>query len=81
MRLLALSALLGILLSACDSTPWNPSYMPSGYTHHHEMYKTPDGPETNEGDRYAHENPDAKYDASTFVHIRHAKKHTSGYNE
>jgi len=43
MRTLAVSSLLVLALTGCKPF-WNPTYMPSGYAHHHKEYKSPPGP-------------------------------------
>ena len=45
--LLSLPAILTIGLAAC-SDPWSPSPWPSGYSYHHNQYKSAPGPEAPE---------------------------------
>lgn len=44
MRLFMFSLLSILALTGCRSV-WDPTFMPAGYTYHHEDYKSPPGPE------------------------------------
>ena len=44
MRVFVFSSLLLIALTGCKPV-WNPTFMPSGYTYHHDEYKSAPGPE------------------------------------
>jgi len=44
MRVFVFSSLLVLALTGCKPF-WNPTFMPSGYKHHENTYKSPPGPE------------------------------------
>ena len=44
MRFFVFASFLVLSLTGCKPV-WDPTFMPSGYTHHHKEYKTPPGPE------------------------------------
>lgn len=48
MRTFVFSLPLFLALGGCSGTTGEPTYMPSGYTYHHDVYKAPPGPEVSQ---------------------------------